>query len=81
VLDSVFEKEEASLKEAVNEALAYCDEEERSHREALLNRALHPQCDFDRGHRLMLYALALVPEQVSWGFKMRERLHRFFRGG
>jgi hypothetical protein len=78
VLDSDFEKEEASLKEAVNEALAYCNEEERSQREALLNRALHPQCDFDRGHRLMLYALALVPEQVSWGFKVREAVHSLF---
>jgi hypothetical protein len=77
-LDAILEKREVllGLKEAVNVRLAYCTEEERSRVEDLSNRALRPQCTFDREHRLMLYALALAPDQVGWSFKLQEGLHR-----
>jgi hypothetical protein len=77
-LDDALEKSEVliDLQEAVDRRLAYCNELQQLQIEALSNRALHPQCRFDREHRLMLYALALAPDQVSWTFKLRERLHR-----
>ena len=79
MLKDIFEKEEVllSLQQAANQKLAFCNEAERPKREAFLKRAVHPECDFDREHRLMLYALALAPDQVGWGFKMRELLHCF----
>jgi hypothetical protein len=58
----------------------FISEQEQFEVEILSNRALHPQCDFDRKHRLMLYALALAPDQVSWSFKLRERIHRLLHG-
>jgi hypothetical protein len=64
------------LKEAVAIRIAQVSREEEQEVEALANRALDPQCDFDRNHRLMLYALALAPDQVSWTFKVLERIHR-----
>jgi hypothetical protein len=80
MLDNILEKKEVrlSLRRAANETLAYCNAEERPERQNLLDRALRPQCEFDRRNRLMLYALAVAPEQVGWKFKMRERCHRLF---
>jgi hypothetical protein len=42
----------------------------------LLNRAVLPECEFDRKHSSMLAALALKPNEVSWYWKLRERVHR-----
>jgi hypothetical protein len=77
-LAEILEKQEVllGLKEAINTKLAFCSEEEQAKIESLSNRALHSQCSFDRKHRLMIYALALAPDQVDWIFKIRERLHR-----
>jgi hypothetical protein len=79
-LNAILEKREVllGLKEAVNERLAYCSEQEGLRTEALLNRALNPQCSFDRENRLLLYALAIAPDKVGWSFRLRERLHRLF---
>jgi hypothetical protein len=77
-LNEVLEKREVvfALKEVANIRLAFCSEEEQLEVEALTQRALHPQCAFDREHRLMLYALAVAPDQVGWSFRLRERIHR-----
>ena len=64
------------LREAVQRRLAFSDETEHEKVHALTNRAMHPECSFDRKHRLMLCALALAPEEVGWAFKLRERIHR-----
>ena len=77
-LNEILEKPEVvlGLKQVANIRLAFCSEEEQFEVEALTQRALHPQCSFDREHRLMLYALAVAPDQVSWSFRLRERIHR-----
>jgi hypothetical protein len=77
-LDEIIERRDVllGLKEAIDIRLAYISQEEQLEVESLSNRALHPQCNFDRKHRLMLYALALAPDQVSRSFKLRERIHR-----
>ena len=83
-LTEILEKREilAGLKEAINQRLVYCSEDERLIVEALSNRALQPVCGWDRKHRLMLYALALAPDHVSRIFKLRERVHRLlYHGG
>jgi hypothetical protein len=79
-LGEILEKREVivGLKEVVNIRLAFCGDQERLEVEALASRALNPQCSFDREHRLMLYALAVAPDQVGWSFKLRERVHRLF---
>jgi len=48
------------LREAVQRRLAFSDETEHEKVHALTNRAMHPECSFDRKHRLMLCALALA---------------------
>jgi|HubBroStandDraft_1064217.scaffolds.fasta_scaffold563747_2 hypothetical protein len=80
ILDEIIERKDVllGLKEAIAIRLEYTSGEEGLEVEALSNRALHPQCEFDRKHRLMIYALALAPDQVSWSFKLRERIHRLF---
>jgi hypothetical protein len=65
-----------SLKEAIEKRIANVSKEEQLEVEALSKRAINPQCTFDRKHTEQLYALALFPKQVSWHFKLRERLHR-----
>jgi hypothetical protein len=77
-VDAILEEREflRGLRETIRARLSYCSEEDRMKVEALSSRALYPQCTFDREHRLMLYALALRPDQVGWSFKLRERLHR-----
>jgi hypothetical protein len=80
-LNHILEKKEVllSLKEAVKVRLAYSNEDEQMDVESLSNRALYPQCSFDRRHRLMILALALAPDQVTWSFRLREKLHRLIR--
>jgi hypothetical protein len=77
-LSGILEKREVlqALREAINSKLAFCTEQEYLEVEALSNRAFNPHCTFDRKHRLMIYALALAPDQVDWSFKLRERVHR-----
>jgi hypothetical protein len=77
-LTDMLEKREVRLGliEAINAKLAFSNEDEQLKVEALSNRALDPKCGFDRKHRLMIYALALAPDQVGWVFKLRERFHR-----
>jgi hypothetical protein len=65
-----------TLKEAIKKRIANISKDERLEVEALSKRAINPQCMFDRKHTDQLYALALSPKQVSWHFKLRERLHR-----
>jgi hypothetical protein len=65
------------LKEAIRRRIAYSSEKEQLKVEALADRAQHPECSFDRKHRLMLCALALASEDVNWTFRLRERIHRF----
>jgi hypothetical protein len=79
-LNAIFEKREVrfGLRETVIKRLSYSSEEEQLEGEGLLNRALNPQCSFDRKNQLMLCALAVCPDQVGWSFKLRERLHRLF---
>ena len=79
-LDDILQEGEVllGLQEAINTRLACSGSvDEQLAVESLSNRALHPQCSFDKKHRLMIYALALAPDQISWSFKLRERLHRF----
>jgi len=64
------------LQAAINERLSTATEKEKLEVEALSERAINPKCAFDRKHRDQLYQLALSPSSVSWGFKLRERLHR-----
>lgn len=52
-------------------------EEEEAEVNSLIKRALNPECAFDRKHTLQLTALATMPDDVSWHFKLRERIHRF----
>jgi hypothetical protein len=64
-LSAILEKREVrlSLKEALLQRLSYSSEKEQRQSEALFNRALHPQCSFDRENQLMLYALAFSANQ------------------
>jgi len=66
------------LQRAIEKRIANISREEQRELDALIQRALKPQCDFDRKNARLLYAIALVPEQVSWRLKLRERIHRFF---
>jgi len=36
----------------------------------------NPQCKWDEKNAASLFALALKPDEVGWGFKIRERIHR-----
>ncbi len=42
----------------------------------LFNRYAQPECEFDRKHGAKLAQLALKPDEVSWYWKLRERIHR-----
>ena len=66
-----------ALKEAIAKRIENISKEEQMEADALVKRSFDPQCTFDRKNRHNLYHLALAPEQVSWYFKLRERLHRF----
>jgi hypothetical protein len=64
------------LQEAILQRLACSCDEEHARVQGLWLRARHPECKFDRKHRMMIYALALAPDQTGWVFKLQERLHR-----
>jgi hypothetical protein len=78
-LSELIEKRDAflNLKEAIEKRITNLSGRERLKVESLSNRALNPQCAFDRKHSGMLYQLALASKQVGWYFKFRERFHRF----
>jgi hypothetical protein len=52
------------------------DEAESKELARLIDRAFQPKCAFDRKHSTMLAALAIKPDEVSWYWKLRERIHR-----
>jgi hypothetical protein len=64
------------LQRAIEKRISNASKEEQREIDTLIQRALEPQCDFDRKYARLLYALALVPDQVSWYLKFRERVHR-----
>ena len=64
------------VQRAIEKRISNVSREEQREIDALIHRALEPQCDFDRKNARLLYAIALVPEQVSWRLKLRERIHR-----
>lgn len=65
------------LREAIDKRIAGISKEEQREINALVKRSFDPQCTFDRKHTELLYTLALTPKEVSWYWKLRERLHRF----
>ena len=65
-----------TLQEAMKNRLQNLSREEALEVESLSERAIHPKCNFDRKHSETLYEMALFPDQVSWLFKLREKLHR-----
>jgi hypothetical protein len=77
-IEELLEKRDSLLllKEAIEKRIANISEVEKLEVLALSNRATHPQCSFDRKHSKMLYLLALMPDRVSWYFKLREKIHR-----
>jgi len=77
-INEVLEKPDSLLwlQVAIEKRIANVSKEEQREIDALILRALKPRCGFDRKHARLLYALALVPDQVSWHLKLRERLHR-----
>ena len=42
----------------------------------LIARAYGPQCEWDKKNANSLIVLAIKPDVVGWGFKIRERIHR-----
>jgi len=64
------------LKDAIEKRTANVSAQEGLEVVALLKRSALPQCGFDRKHSETLYLLALMPNQVSWHFKLREKIHR-----
>ena len=77
-INEILEKSDSLvwLQGAIEKRFANVSKEEQREIDALIQRALNPQCGFDRKHARLLYALALVPDQVSWHLKLRERIHR-----
>jgi hypothetical protein len=77
-LDDLLEQRDRLLRlqAAIEERLSKATEQEKLEVEALSKRAISHKCAFDRKHRKQLYQLALFPNSVGWGFKLRERLHR-----
>ena len=65
------------LQRTIGERLAsFKSEEEKREADALITRVFAEDCAFDRKHKYALFLLAIAPQQVSWRFKLRERLHR-----
>lgn len=50
--------------------------EEQRELDSLVKRAFSDECEFDKKHKVKLLALVIAPREVSWHFKLRERLHR-----
>jgi hypothetical protein len=66
------------LQDAIEKRISNASKEGQREIDALIQRALEPHCSFDRKHARLLYAIALVPDQVGWHLKLRERIHRLF---
>jgi hypothetical protein len=79
-LTDIFENREVllGLREAIDQKIVYSSGQEQLRVESLSHRAIQPGCSFDRKHRLMIYALALAPDQVDWILKLQERILRLF---
>ena len=56
---------------------SFKSEEEKQQVNSLIRRAFSGECEFDRRHKADLITLAIAPHEVSWQFKLRERLHRY----
>jgi len=52
-------------------------EAEKQEVDMLIRRSFNPECEFDRKYSAIIAALALKPDEVSWYWKLRERIHRF----
>ena len=53
------------------------NDSERQELNQILQRFSNPKCAFDHKYRKELMGLIVAPEQISWQWKLRERLHRF----
>jgi hypothetical protein len=51
-------------------------ESERAEVNMLIDRSFQPKCEFDRKHSILLATLAIKPDEVSWYWRLRERIHR-----
>lgn len=56
---------------------SFKNEEEKLEVQSLIRQAFGEECAFDRKNKLKLLTLAISPHEVSWSFKLRERIHRF----
>jgi hypothetical protein len=66
------------IEETVARRMAtFTSEEEKREADSLIKRAFSGKCEFDHAHRAELVALAIAPDEESWQFKVRERIHRF----
>jgi hypothetical protein len=52
------------------------NETEQKELDVLIDRSFQPKCAFDRKHHQLLFQLAIDPREVSWYWKLRERIHR-----
>jgi hypothetical protein len=52
------------------------NEAEKKEVSMLIDRSFQPKCEFDRKHSSLLATLAIKPDEVSWYWKLRERIHR-----
>ncbi len=65
------------VEEAVRERMkAVKSEAEKKELDSLIARSFPPKCAFDRRYSTKLLTLAIKPDEVSWFWKLRERLHR-----
>jgi hypothetical protein len=70
----------ARVEQAAQQRMAtFSSPKEKAEADALIKRAFNPQCEFDRKHTIMLVVLTIAPHEVSWRFKVRERIHRLLR--
>jgi hypothetical protein len=66
------------LQGAIEKRISNAGKEGQREIDTLIHRALEPRCSFDRKHARLLYAIALLPDHVSWYLRLRERMHRLF---
>jgi hypothetical protein len=52
------------------------NEAEKKELDVLIKRSFNPECAFDRKYSKELVTLAIAPREVSWSWKLRERIHR-----
>src|SRR5712672_3132117 len=51
-------------------------ETEKKELDALVKRSFNPECAFDRKYSNQLAVLAIDPHELTWFWKLRERIHR-----